>query len=168
LPLIHKVLDTAKDEYADAVAYGGGIYGAGYCFGAKYVIILAGEHTNSVMNGQADGNDERGGMVKKGPILKAGVIAHGTQVTREDVCAVKSPLLMVCVENDQLFPAEILESGRQYMDAHAVEHDIKIYPGVPHGKLSTAQNGTDINWVRICSGWRLSRPGHRKGTKKRL
>ena len=115
-----------------------------------------------------DGKDEEGGMVKKGPYLKAGVIAHGTQVTREDVCAVKSPLLMVCVENDQLFPAEILESGRQYMEAHAVEHDIKIYPGVPHGKLSTAQNETDINWVRLCSGWRLSRPGHRKSTEQCL
>ena len=91
------MLDTAKDEYADAVAYGGGIYGAGYCFGAKYVIMLAGEHPHSVMFGQKDTKDEEEGMVSKGPLIKSGVVAHGTLVTREDVCAVKAPLLMVCV-----------------------------------------------------------------------
>ncbi len=97
LPIIQRVLDAASDEYADAVAYGGGIYGAGYCFGAKYVIMLAGQHPDSVMFGQKDGKDEEEGMVSKGPLLKAGVIAHGTLVTREDVRAVKAPLLMVCV-----------------------------------------------------------------------
>lgn len=140
LPIIHKVLDTAKDEYADAIAYGGGVYAAGYCFGAKYVIMLAGQHPDSVMYGQVDGRDEEEGMVSKGPLIKSGAIAHGTQVTRRDVCAVKAPLLMVCVENDQLFPEEILEQGRQHMQANGVEHDIKIYPGVPHGKLSAASN----------------------------
>lgn len=57
LPILHRVLDTAKDEYADAVANGGGIYAAGYCFGAKYVLMLAG--------GQP-------------PTIKVGAIAHGT------------------------------------------------------------------------------------------
>jgi dienelactone hydrolase len=159
------VLDTAKDEYADAVAYGGGIYGAGYCFGAKYIIMLAGVHPDSVLYGQADSKDEEGGMANKGPLLKAGVIAHGTQVTKSDVCAVQSPLLMICVENDQLFPAEILEQGRQHMEANAVAHDIKIYPGVPHGKSSLRNDrfGTDVNWSRLCGGGRLSRSGHREG-----
>lgn len=31
LPIIHKVIDAAKDEFADAVASGGGIYGGKYC-----------------------------------------------------------------------------------------------------------------------------------------
>ena len=30
MPVIHKVLDAVKDEYADAIANGGGIYAAGY------------------------------------------------------------------------------------------------------------------------------------------
>lgn len=35
LPIIHKVLDAAKDEFADAVANGGGVYSVGYCFGGR-------------------------------------------------------------------------------------------------------------------------------------
>lgn len=31
LPIIHKVIDAAKDEFADAIASGGGIYGGRYC-----------------------------------------------------------------------------------------------------------------------------------------
>ena len=39
-----------------------------------------------------------------------------------------------CVaENDVLFPEEILEEGRKHMRENATEHDIKVYPGVPHG-----------------------------------
>lgn len=97
MPIIYKVLDTAKDEYADSVAYGSGVYGAGYCFGAKYIVMLAGEHPNSVIHGQKDSKDEEEGMMSKGSLIKTGVIAHGTLVTRDDVCAVKAPLLMVCV-----------------------------------------------------------------------
>lgn len=48
LPILHKVIEAAKDEFADAVANGGGIYGVGYCFGAKYILILAGEHPDTV------------------------------------------------------------------------------------------------------------------------
>ena len=43
LPILYKVLDAAKEEFADAIANGGGIYAAGYCFGAKYALLLAGE-----------------------------------------------------------------------------------------------------------------------------
>ena len=96
LPILHKVLDAVKDEYADAVAKGGGIYGAGYCFGAKYILILAGEHPDTVIQGQVL-NDEEQGVVKKGPLIKAGAIAHATLVTREDLDAVKAPIAMACV-----------------------------------------------------------------------
>ncbi len=96
LPILHTVLDSAKDEYADAVANGGGIYAAGYCFGAKYVIILAGEHPDTVMLGQQP-KDEEAGMISKGPLIKAGAIAHATLVTREDLVAMKAPVSMACV-----------------------------------------------------------------------
>jgi dienelactone hydrolase len=96
LPIIHTVLDSAKDEYADAVANGGGIYAAGYCFGAKYVIVLAGEHPDTAIYGQQP-KDEEAGMVSKGPLIKAGAIAHATLVTRGDLLALKAPVTMACV-----------------------------------------------------------------------
>jgi dienelactone hydrolase len=96
LPIIHTVLDSAKDEYADAVANGGGIYAAGYCFGAKYVLMLAGEHPDTVTSGQQQ-KDEEVGMVSKGPLIKAGAIAHATLVTRDDLLALKAPVSMACV-----------------------------------------------------------------------
>ena len=149
LPIIHTVLDSAKDEYADAVANGGGIYAAGYCFGAKYVIMLAGEQPDTVMSGQQP-KDEEAGMISKGPLIKAGAIAHATLVTREDLLALKAPVTMACVgkssisaevdslittsENDQLFPEEILDEGRKHLEANNIEHEIRTYPGVPHGK----------------------------------
>jgi dienelactone hydrolase len=132
LPRIHKVLEAAKDEYADCVAHSGGIYAAGYCFGAKYVLILAGAQADGVLHGQTTGEEEQG-MVKKGPLIKAGAIAHATLVTREDVRGIKVPMSIVAVENDPLFPEEILDVGRKHLATTAVEHEIKVYKGVPHG-----------------------------------
>jgi dienelactone hydrolase len=101
LPIIHTVLDSAKDEYADAVANGGGIYAAGYCFGAKYVIMLAGEHPDTVTSGQQP-KDEEAGMASKGPLIKAGAIAHATLVTRQDLLALKAPISMACVGQSEV------------------------------------------------------------------
>lgn len=75
LPILSSVLEGAKDEFADAVANGGGIYAVGYCFGAKYVMILAGEQT------QEGRDEEQAAAVKKGPLIKAGAVAHGTSTT---------------------------------------------------------------------------------------
>jgi len=79
MPILHKVLDAVGDEYADAIANGGGVYAAGYCFGAKYVILLAGEHPDTVAWGQAP-KDEEQGVVNKGPFIKAGAAAHGERI----------------------------------------------------------------------------------------
>jgi dienelactone hydrolase len=98
LPILHKVLESAKDEFADAVANGGGVYAAGYCFGGKYVVMLAGEHADSGSAGQRDAKDEEEGeMAKRGPLIKVGAVAHATLVTGEDMTAVKSPVSLVCV-----------------------------------------------------------------------
>lgn len=97
LPILRKVVESAKEEFADAVANGGGIYAVGYCFGGKYVAILAGEHPDSVMTGQIEEGDEEEGMVKRGPLIKAGAIAHATLMTREDLTGIKAPVSMVCV-----------------------------------------------------------------------
>lgn len=132
LPIVRKVLDGAKEEFADAVANGGGVYGVGYCFGAKYILILAGERPDTEAWGQAN-RDEEQGMVKSGPQLKAGTIAHGTMITKQDIEAIKAPISMACVENDGLFPDETREEGKTALEKSGVEHEIRVYSGVPHG-----------------------------------
>jgi dienelactone hydrolase len=134
LPVLHKVIEGAKEEFADAVANGGGIYGVGYCFGAKYILILAGELPDTVAWGQAQPGDEEQGTVKKEPVLKAGAIAHGTMVYKEDLEGVKSPVYIAAVENDPLFSEDdVLTPGRRAMETNKVEHEIQIFSGVPHG-----------------------------------
>lgn len=134
LPIIHKVLEAAKDEFADAVANGGGIYSVGYCFGGRLTLLLAGEkpQTTTALWGQPV-EDEEAGAVKNGPHIKAGAIAHATLVSKEDFDGVKSPLAFVCVENDQLFLDEVREYGEEYLKENKVENEFKTYPGVPHG-----------------------------------
>ncbi|KAH6674378.1 Alpha/Beta hydrolase protein [Halenospora varia] len=132
LPIIHKVIEAAKDEFADAVANGGGIYAVGYCFGGRMVLLLAGEKPDTVAWGQQI-KDEEAGVVKKGPFIKAGAIAHATLVTREDFEGTKAPLAFVCVENDQLFSDEIKEHGENYLKESNIESEFKTYSGVPHG-----------------------------------
>ncbi|MCJ1389805.1 hypothetical protein MMC18_002662 [Xylographa bjoerkii] len=138
LPILQKFIESAREEFADAVANGGGIYAVGYCFGGKYVLLLASELPNTVATGQKL-KDEEQGVVKTGPLIKAGAIAHGTLVTKQDLEGVKSPVSMVCIENDQLFPDEIRETGRAYLEEKHIEHEIKIYSGVPHGFAVTGE-----------------------------
>lgn len=130
MPIVRKALEGARETYADAVANGGGMYGVGYCNGAKYVLLLSGEK----QEGEAEGKDEeKGEILAKGPELKAGAIAHGTMITKDDIEGVKCPIAMVCVADDSLFPDEVREQGRAALELNAVEHDIKVFGGVPHG-----------------------------------
>lgn len=133
LPIVHKVIDAAKDEYADAVANGGGIYSAGYCFGGRIALLLAGDKPDTLTWGQAPPTDEEAGAPRKGPYIKAGAIAHATSVTRDDFLHTKSPLAFICVEEDQLFSEEIREYGENYLRENNVEAEFKTYPSVPHG-----------------------------------
>ena len=148
MPILQKVIDATREEFADAIANGDGIYAVGYCFGGKYALLLAGEHPDTVMWGQAI-QDEEKGMVKKGPYIKAGAIAHGTLVTVEDLSAIKVPMSMICIggcfsstswtaligpsEDDQLFPDDVREEGRKNLEGNKIEHEIHVYSGVPHG-----------------------------------
>ncbi|KAG8532539.1 uncharacterized protein KY384_002416 [Bacidia gigantensis] len=132
LPVIHKVIDGAKEEFADAVANGGGIYAVGYCFGGKYVCILGSELPDTVAHGQAI-KDEEQGIVKTGPLIKCGALAHGTLITKEDLEAIKAPISFVAVENDQLFPDDIRTAGKERLEKDKVEHEMKVYSDVPHG-----------------------------------
>ncbi|KAL8875132.1 MAG: hypothetical protein Q9198_006465 [Flavoplaca austrocitrina] len=111
IPLLHKVIEGAKDEFADAVANGDGLYAVGYCFGARYVLLLGSELPDTVAKGQAV-KDEEQGVVKVAPQIKAGAIAH---------------------ENDQLFPDDVRAEGQKYLVDSGMEHEIQVFPGVPHG-----------------------------------
>lgn len=145
LPAIHKVIEAAKDEFADAVANGGGIYCAGYCFGGRMTLLLGGEKPDKpdtalastiagAWGGQQPANDEEAAVVKNhGPFIKAGVIAHATLVTRDDFEGTKIPLAFVCVENDQLFADDVREHGEKFLKESNVECEFKTYSGVPHG-----------------------------------
>ncbi|MCJ1442879.1 MAG: hypothetical protein MMC23_003376 [Stictis urceolatum] len=132
LPILQKIIAGAKEEFADAVSNGGGVYGVGYCFGGRYILLLGSELPDTVAQGEAP-KDEEEGIVKKEPVLKTGACAHGTQVSQQDVEKVKIPLSLVCVENDQLFPDEVRDYAQKHFTDQKIEHEIKTYPGVPHG-----------------------------------
>jgi dienelactone hydrolase len=106
----------------------------GYCLGGRFLLQLASEKP-AVLLGAQKVTDEEAGLVKNGLHIKAGAIAHGALVTKEDFEGLKPPMMLVCVENDQLFSQEILNEGRTYMEKHNIEHEIKMFPGVPHGQF---------------------------------
>ena len=132
LPILHKVIEGATEEFADAVANGGGLYAVGYCFGGKYVCLLASELPDTVSKGQAV-HDEEKGMTKTGPLIKCGAFAHGTQVTKEDLQNIKAPVSIVAVGNDQLFPDDVRIAGKEHLEREHIEHEVEVYPEVPHG-----------------------------------
>lgn len=37
-------------------------------------------------------------------------------------------------DNDQLFPDEVREAGSTVLRERNIEHEMKVFPGVPHGK----------------------------------
>ena len=75
LPILHRFVEGAKEEFADAVANGGGVYAVGYCFGGKYVLLLGADLPNHMVPAR---KDEEQGVVKSAPMIKAGALAHGT------------------------------------------------------------------------------------------
>ena len=43
------------------------------------------------------------------------------------------PNLTMHIENDQLFPDDVREAGKKYLEENKVEHEIRVYSGMPHG-----------------------------------
>ena len=135
LPLIKKVLEAAKDEFADAVTYGGGVYAVGYCFGGRYVLLLGQEKEVARAHGQQ--SDEEANKAKtEGPWIKVGALAHATLVSPQDFVGLKVPVSLVSVESDPMFPDEVRTAGEDVMRESGVEHEVQVYPGVPHGKFA--------------------------------
>jgi dienelactone hydrolase len=131
MPVLHKVIEAAKDDYANAVKHGDGIYAVGYCVGGRFVLLLAKETQSQPSQGQGD---EETAVAKTGPYIKTGAIAHAASVVPDDFKDLKVPLSFVCVENDPLFPDEVREAGEKAMSDDNLEHEVQVYPGVPHGK----------------------------------
>ncbi|KAK3989287.1 protein AIM2 [Cladorrhinum sp. PSN332] len=130
LPIIKKVLEAAKDEFADAVTSGGGVYAVGYCFGGRYVLLLGQE--KAVHHG-GSGDEEANNAKTEGPWIKAGSLAHATLVSTNDFLGLKVPVSFVSVESDPLFPDEVRTKGEDVMRESGVEHEVQVYPAVPHG-----------------------------------
>jgi dienelactone hydrolase len=148
LPILRRALSGIKEEFADAVSHGGGVHAVGYCFGAKYVLLLAAAATDAksttttttttttnedpAKQTPSDSQIEQG-HARSAPEIAVAAIAHGTQITLSDLenCAV--PLSIVAVEDDSLFPDEIREAGVKALAEKKVEHEVEVFPGVPHG-----------------------------------
>lgn len=124
LPRLQSVLAGVSNEYADAA--GRGLYIVGYCLGGKYALILGGNDTTPT-----------------DLPVKCLVCAHGALVEATDVESVKTPVCLIGVENDPLFPGEILEAGKKQWHETAVEHEVNVYPGVPHGFAVLGNYGSE-------------------------
>jgi dienelactone hydrolase len=151
LPLLLKVIEAMKDEFADAVSHGDGIYAVGYCYGARYVLLLGAErasHPTGVTTpwSRTSAGDEEAGSPSKtvGPHIKVGALAHPTMVSKEDFVGLKVPVSLVCVENDPMLPDEVREAGEDYMNKNNVEHEVQVYPSVPHGMHPFLYLETDL------------------------
>ncbi|KHN96683.1 dienelactone hydrolase [Metarhizium album ARSEF 1941] len=126
MPILHKVIEAAQDQYADAIKNGEGIYAVGYCVGGRFILLLAQET-------EEQGSDEETAALKSGPYIKAGAVAHAASVTPDDFKNLKAPLSFVCVEDDNLFPDDVRKAGEDAMSRADLEHEVQVYPGVPHG-----------------------------------
>jgi dienelactone hydrolase len=139
MPILERVLEGARDEFADAVSHGGGVYAVGYCFGARYILLLGAERPAPGVEARAaggEGGDAEANLPRTvAPHIKAGALAHATLVSKGDFVGLKAPLSVVCVEDDPLFPDEVRIAGEEYMSANGVEHEVQVYPGVPHGEF---------------------------------
>lgn len=99
MPILSTVLERATEEFADSVGSGGGVYAVGYCLGGKYVLTMAAAAAQQGQGLEQQGNERavEDGMMKSGPMIKCGAVAHGTLVTREDFRGVVAPVSLVCV-----------------------------------------------------------------------
>lgn len=136
MPILEKVLEGAKDEFADAVSHGGGVYAVGYCFGARYVLLLAAERPAKRQEQRRGDDEEANKPATVPPQIKAGALAHATLVSKQDFVGLKAPLSVVCVEDDPVFPDEVRIAGEKYMTENGVEHEVQVYPGMPHGECN--------------------------------
>lgn len=157
MPILLKVIEAAKDQYAESIKHGDGIYAVGYCVGGRFVMLLAQETEKASA-------DEESGSVKSGPHIRAGAVAHAASVIPDDFKNIKAPLSFVCVEDDPLFPDTVRSAGEDTMADANLEHEVQVYPRVPHGKHDRRTQRQVFMILtfcyRICGRRRIRRPSH--------
>ncbi|XP_062231322.1 endo-1,3;1,4-beta-D-glucanase-like isoform X1 [Phragmites australis] len=107
-----KACEEAKPVIAALKEKGVSTIGAaGYCWGAKVVVELGKVHE-----------------------IQAAVLLHPSLLTVDDMKEVKCPISMLGAENDKSTPPELLKQFEQVLsDNSAIDHFVKIFPGVAHG-----------------------------------
>ncbi|KAL8171354.1 hypothetical protein V2J09_023158 [Rumex salicifolius] len=84
---------------------------AGFCWGAKVVVLLA----------QSD-------------YIQAAVLLHPSFVSVDDIKCVKSPIAVLGAEMDHMSPPELIKQFEEILNSKPeVESFVKIFPGVSHG-----------------------------------
>lgn len=83
----------------------------GYCFGARFVILLSGQ----------------------AGVLQAGCMAHPTNVVVNEVSQVKAPLSFACAEVDDLFVPELKQKSREVLNEIGIANEFIDYPQTVHG-----------------------------------
>jgi dienelactone hydrolase len=142
LPILRKVLEASREEFADAVASGGGIFAVGYCFGGRYVLLLGSAKPAETVTVSKEGESTAEGEEPEPavtastspPLIKAGALAHPTMVSSSDFQYLMAPTSVVCVENDPMFPDEMRNALEDHLPKIGVQHQVQVYPGVPHGR----------------------------------
>ncbi|KAJ5650974.1 dienelactone hydrolase [Penicillium longicatenatum] len=83
----------------------------GYCFGAKYVVRF----------------------LQPSIKVDVGFMAHPTNVTEEELAAIKGPLGIAAAETDRLFSPEKCHKSELIIQQTGLPYQINLYSGVDHG-----------------------------------
>ncbi|KAK9464558.1 hypothetical protein V1512DRAFT_268031 [Lipomyces arxii] len=119
----------------------------GYSFGAKYALkllqlpVAAGSQAE-VTPDQEDSITLQANVSSQVDLLNpswarlvvTGIICHPSLVEAKDFIEVKKPVLIIAVQDDPLFPLEVVTTGTKTLSKHTVFHDLKWYDRkLPHG-----------------------------------
>jgi len=103
----------------------------GYCFGGPMV-------TKALSTGVAD----------------AGAFCHPSQVTEDDLKAVKSPLLMSCAEVDSTFPTKSRHRAEEILIENKTPYHEQLFGGVTHGfAVRGNMDNENERWAKEQSAW---------------
>ncbi|KAK9240438.1 hypothetical protein V1525DRAFT_394964 [Lipomyces kononenkoae] len=67
-------------------------------------------------------------------LILTGIICHPSLVEPKDFVGIKKPVLIIAVQNDALFPMELIQTAAKELNKNTVFHDVKWYDHkLPHG-----------------------------------
>lgn len=80
-------------------------------------------------------------------------------------------LIRSYIENDSFFPDDIRNEGLKYLQANNIEHEMRVYEGVPHGSYLLCLYHLDpviLTVYRVWGLWKLLRGTYKDCTKAGL